>query len=247
MAQAIRHLTVERGIDPRGCALIAFGGAGPLHGAHVADLLGIRSVVIPPSPGLLSALGVLSAPPAISLSAPVYRSIGKLKVSTIEAEIARLIDRARRQYYSENHMSPTKVTLFAELRYLGQPGGLKVRFRDGLWSKQIVSRFHSLHQRTYGFKPPSGEVELMSLIAICTGRTKRLPAGKPDVGSSTPRQGTSGFISRESLELGGVVTGPVVITQYDSTTYVPPSWIATSARDGNLFLTRGDSARRAAE
>jgi N-methylhydantoinase A len=240
MAQAIRHVTMERGIDPRRSALIAFGGAGPLHGAKVAELLGISEVLIPESPGLFSALGVLTAAPSVTLSAPVYQLTPELRPKKLNRTITGLVREARAHYLSENQEEPARVTLSAELRYMGQPEGLMVRCRGGIWQPSILADFERDHRRLYGFNPPVAEIELMNFSVVCAGRLRPLPKVEVSKSLSTPADSRSGIVDRISLEVGRRRRGPLVITQYDSTTYVPSGWTVSLLEDGTLVLAKPD-------
>ena len=165
MTNAIRLLTIERGIDPRGFVLVAFGGAGPLHAAAIAAKLGIRRVVVPPHPGLCSAFGAALA----RLRVERVRTLGLRHSEVDEAELAAhfraMLEEGRREIEAEGLRDAARERLGLSMRYAQQNYEQDVgyRFADGL--SAAVNRFHRRHEEFFGYQFPDYPVELVHLKA----------------------------------------------------------------------------------
>ena len=165
MTNAIRLLTIERGIDPRDFVLVAFGGAGPLHAAAIAAKLGIRRVVVPPHPGLCSAFGAALA----RLRVERVRTLGLRHSEVDEAELAArfrtLLEEGRREIEAEGLRGAARERLGLSMRYAQQnyEQDVEYRFADGL--PAAVARFHRRHEEFFGYQFPDQPVELVHLKA----------------------------------------------------------------------------------
>jgi N-methylhydantoinase A/oxoprolinase/acetone carboxylase beta subunit len=157
MVRALRVMTVERGVDPRALALLAFGGAGPLHAAAIADELGMRKILVPRASGVLSALGLAAA----DRRADAQRTV--LGDGDREAGVDALRDEVRATLGGE-----PELEVAWDLRYHGQSHELTVR---GAERADLRERFEDLHEERYGHRDPDGEVELVTVRV-----TGRLPA-----------------------------------------------------------------------
>jgi len=177
MERAIRAISVERGDDPRECALVAFGGAGPLHAAYLAGALGMRAVLVPRYPGVLSALGMLAADVTRDSSRALLVTLDTLDAATLTAQIGALADEALTALAADGE-GPQRCRIEAvlDLRYAGQShelttpvGGWTVG--DGAWMVDasadllatIAERFHTLHERRYGHAMRGRPVEAVTL------------------------------------------------------------------------------------
>jgi N-methylhydantoinase A len=224
MERAIRGVSVERGEDPRDFPLVAFGGGGGLHACEIAHELGVRTVIVPRLAGALSALGMLLADRTRDYSA------GALGVSDYEARFRRLEKQARKD------VRGAELERFADIRYAGQSYELTVA-----WGGD----FHKEHQRVYGYSDSRRATETVTLrvravvkVAKPSLKTPRQPAsGKP-----APRRVWTGgrwrnimTSSRESLA-AQTTKGPLLITDYGSTTLVPAGWSVTHDHAGSLVL-----------
>lgn len=264
MANAIRSRTIQRGIDPRAFSLVAMGGAGPLQGAEVAAMLDLPEVIVPPNPGITSALGLLVA----DLKYDVIRTqfqvsdvadLGRFTVDfkAMEAELVKRL--------TEDGLSPDAVTLAraADLRYLGQGYELRVLFDLGEITPDsldaVWQRFHQAHAAEYGRAFPDSPIEVVNLRLTAIGQSTKvdLPAYKG--GSSLEeafvqsreavfRQDgklqnfETAVYRRHLLPLGVTVQGPLILLQTDSTTVVPPNASAIVHPTGCVIIAMEDHA-----
>lgn len=242
MVGAVRVVSVERGHDPRDFALVPFGGAGPLHGCALAELLGIRTVVVPPSPGVLCAQGLLAA----DLKAEFSRSLHDPTPEVVEAGYAALEAQAAGWFAEEEVPAARRETRrVALMRYAGQGGELAVPWPGDM--DGAARGFAAQHKALYGFDLPEGTVELVTLRLEGTGQlsgsiTATLQAG----GGAVPMGrhavhfagGTqeAALYDRASLGAGDSFAGPAIVTQLDATTLVPPGWGARMDASGALVL-----------
>jgi N-methylhydantoinase A len=245
MVGAVRIVSVERGHDPRDFTLVAFGGAGPLHGCSLAALLGITRVLIPPAPGVLCADGLLAA----DLKAEFSRTLPKAGPAEIEA--ARKIF-AELTAQADDWLSAEKVATedrrqskVAMLRYRGQGGEVAVPWVDS--KDGIESAFGAAHKGLYGFTLDS-PVELVTLRVEATGRMPEPP--RPTLGKGTgarmrgqfPVHFDSGvaqvpLFERASLGAGDTIEGPAIVSQLDATTLVLPGWSGEVHPSGAILLS----------
>ena len=232
MARAVRLVTVERGLDPGEFALFAFGGAGPQHAAELAEELGIYTVVIPPEPGVFTALGMLFADGKFEARASYPRDL---------EEGFRSLEEALSVH------NPTYYVRLADVRYVGQGWELVVPVGRPADEEQIRKTFEERHRATYGFnldKPI--EVVTIRVFAIVTRRKPKLR--EPPVGGEPKpvsfRKAYFGewvetpVYRRENLPRGFKADGPVVIEERHSVTVVPPRWRVEVGKMGVLELRR---------
>lgn len=241
MESALRRVSVERGIDPRTCALLAFGGAGPLHACALAESLGISRVLIPAAPGALSALGILDADIRREFSRTVMLAPGSAEI----AEHFRELESEARAAFAAENLKPV-LKLSADLRYRGQGYELRVD-----WSAGTISRFHQMHQRTYGYADLARAVEIVTLRVQAIVRT---PKPRTMRARSASRSSRAAYISthrifeggtwrnsvlydRDRLTSGNRIDGPAVITELSATTFVPTDWRCSVDALNNLVLS----------
>lgn len=256
MERAIRRISVERGHDPRRFTLVAFGGGGPLHACELAQQLQIPRVLIPAVPGVLSALGMLVASPAKDYSRTAIRPLTAGDKTDFEEWLQTLYEplerRAMMEMTAEGH-TPESVLLTHTLdcRYLGQSHELSVSYTLGDNGGSIMSAFHAVHERRYGYARREATVELVTLrlTAVVPATLPSLPRRSP--GAATADAALVGekrvwfgndFVAiklyeRGRLEPGHHLSGPAVVFQYDTTTLLPPDWQAAVDRRDNLILT----------
>jgi N-methylhydantoinase A len=230
MERAIRAVSVERGEDPREFPLVAFGGCGGLHACEIADELGVTTVIVPRLAGALSALGMLLADRTRDYS------VGALGVSDYETRFRKLEKQAKKD------VPRATLERFADVRYTGQSYELTIPFNGN---------FHKEHQRIYGYSDPKRATQLVTLRVRATVRVE-----KPSLrarGADDRTMSSAGETRRIWIEgrwraiaaspreaLGGrAVRGPALITDYGSTTLVPPGWSMRQDRAGSLILRRG--------
>jgi N-methylhydantoinase A len=238
---------VERGHDPRDFTLVPFGGAGPLHGCALAELLGISRVMIPLAPGVLCADGLLAA----NLKAEFSRTLpaaGPVDIAGAELVFAELEQQAAAWFVAEEVAADAQVlTRVALMRYHGQGGEIPVPWTAKPGS--IEAEFAAAHQALYGFVLGSG-VEIVTLRVEATGLMQEpqqevLAAGHGAVPQSAhPVHFASGTVEvpvydRDILGAGDRFTGPAIVTQLDATTVVPAGWRGEVHVSGAILLTAG--------
>lgn len=239
MADAVRLVSIRRGLDPRDFALVAFGGAGGLHGAEVARELGIPTVIVPPSPGVTSALGCLLVDIKHDLSVMFSCLAHEADLERFERSFQELERDARRRLDHEGVGADEAVLQRnASMRYAGQWRSLVVPCGSGPDAlAEAVERFHEQHEREFAFRRDDTPVEIYQLGLQAVGVTPK-PAVEPlavtdrpaPVPSSTrqvwfPGTGwtATGVHRRDELAAGTRIPGPAVVEQLDSTTVVPPN------------------------
>ncbi len=238
MADAVRLVSIRRGYDPRDFALLAFGGAGALHGADVARELGIPTVVVPPSPGVTSAMGCLLVDIQHDL-AQMYTGLASAadEEGIEEAFVALETEAAARLRHEgvadENAMLQRKISM----RYSGQWRSLQVPMGSGPGALQrAVRTFHEQYEREFSFRQDDAPVEVYQLHLAAVGKTPK-PAFRPaevvrqEPGEPVERRpvyfGGAGWLDtpvydRDALAAGTAFSGPAIVGQLDSTTVVPP-------------------------
>jgi len=243
MEGALRVMSVERGHDPAGFTLVAFGGAAGLHAIELADRLGIPRVMVPPDPGVLSALGMLVSPVRKDVARSVMLRRGHADTDRVEAILMELENVARAAMTAEG-IEPNDVSMErrADVRYAGQSFELTVP-ADG-W----VDAFHRGHAERYGFHRPDAGVELVTLRVHATGPAAALPA-RPELrpipalpGGQTVRYRGDDLqcpaVARAALEAGATVRGPAIIHEYSATFWLAPGWHADVLENGSLSAVR---------
>lgn len=250
MAQAVRLVSTARGIDPTGFTLAAYGGGGPLHAAAVAEEIGMSSVLVPWSPGLTSAFGLLVADLTIDL---VQTAIHPLSDATLDpARVASLAARCE-EAAAEHGLDPGqhRVELGVDLRYAGQAFEITVWGDTGARSgDELRAAFEALHRQRYGYAREQLAVEAVNyrarLVEPVAGGVAT-PAPPASAEGIEPQQGeifldgaahAASFLARETLPAGFVQQGPAIIEESTSTTVVPPGWTARVLESGDLLLER---------
>ena len=263
MARAIRTVSVGRGHDPRRFALVAFGGAGPLHACRLAELLEIPMVVVPPRPGVLSTWGLLDT----DIRATFVRTVGTAQrhiadgaasLPTLEAAWTDLEAQAR--VWLDGEQVPREQMRFeraADLRYEHQSFELTCPLGEGMVTHErlsaLVSTFHAEHRRLYTYDLPNAPIELVTLRVTAIGSLPKRAAPKslaPGGGEGRVRGSNRmvcfrgrGFIDtpvypRDNLTPGMTFDGPAIIEQSDSTPLVAPGFRARVDEAHNLLLER---------
>ena len=258
MANAIRLVSTERGHDPRRYALVAYGGAGPLHAASVAEDLNIRRVLIPPYPGLVSAYGLLVGDFQRDFARTSIRRLKNTTGEEIATEFTELeaIAAAETEEYGID-FGQAQVNRGLDMRYVGQGFELTVPVDMAHMSsvgglEQLARQFHELHRTRYGHATPGEPVELVTYRLSVTVAYPKPVGLRPVVGDERPthvqdihidgKPADCTFLWRAGLDPGAEWTGPLVIEEPTATTFVPPSWRMRVDSHGNLILTyEGDT------
>jgi len=242
MLGALRLMTVERGIDPRGFALLPFGGAGPLHAAALAGELGIERILCPRASGVLCALGLAAAAPRRDVSRTVMLHGGSLTAARVGEERDALIAEALRGLGGE----PARCRVSHELRYRGQSFELAVEQSRSADTGVLREAFARAHEKRYGYRDDSAEVELVNMRVSLWGSS---PALRPLAsGAGAPLPGTRSIVfdgvaleaavHSGELPAGTALSGPALCALPEATLLVPPGWSGEVDEHGTIRLHR---------
>jgi len=258
MVRVVRAVSSERGRDPRGFRLVAFGGNGPVHAALVAAELAMRQVIVPPAPGLFSAFGLLGAELTHHFSRTVLQPTHSVRAEDLERVFVDLEVTARQTLGAEGYMDGAcSLERSVDARYVGQSFELRLPLDGGsLTSPQlraIEDRFGAEHQRTYGHRADDDPIELVTLRVAATGQgdssrqVRSLePVHSPVVAPTRrhayfgPRYGHLDTLVLARAHLDTTARqGPLIVEEYDATTIVPPGCAAWRDHDNNLVIDTG--------
>ena len=243
MTRALRIMSVQRGIDPAGLALACFGGAGGLHVCALAESLGMKKALVPVHAGVLSALGMLVAPRARYLSHTMNKLLGKVDDNAIQQEIDKLADQGRIALTKEGiNAVDIEVLPSVDVRYRGQSYTINVNW---MGTDKTSNVFHERHEKLYGHRIDQ-VVELVTLRVKVQGPSPQVVNLNPTAGNSTVeiKKVTLAGIKekvpvypRDILINENIVTGPALITETVSTTYIAPGWKCQLHSSGSLLLS----------
>jgi len=254
MAGALRLVSVQRGHDPREFALVAYGGAGPLHANAVAEVMGSFPVLVPPAPGLLCAIGDLVADFRDEFAQTYIRVLGDADADEVGTILESLGERARAWLETEGIDDDARsITYTADMRYHRQGYEIPVTIepdeaRVGL--EGLEERFNVLHEQLYGFRMPGTACEIVNLRAIGSGAVPKpeLPVGEPggaDASAAVAEEHEIVFkgerlptkiYDRAKLAPGHRFDGPAIVTEFDSTTVVLPGYAAEVDVNFNILI-----------
>lgn len=252
MERALRVISVERGHDPAGFALVAFGGAGALHAARLAGRLGCSGALIPPGPGLLSAYGILTAPLSREVSRTLLCTTAESSTPDRVVEVlASLTAAASRALIAEGaDPAHLEVELHVDARYRGQSFELRIP-ADGT-SARWIEDFHTAHERRYGYRRDDAPVEVVTVRAAATAPGPPIEPETLPPHETAPR--TTSYpvwydgerlsavgVWRSDLGAGAHIEGPALMLDYSATTWVPPRWTLTIDRWGVAHLAPAEA------
>jgi N-methylhydantoinase A len=260
MANAVRHVTLERGLDPRDFTLVAYGGGGPLHAASVAKELSIRTIIIPYAPGHFSALGMLMADLRRDYVQTLFARMDELELFELEDQFKNLEAEGRRVL--EESGIPTDRIVFeraADMRYVGQEHAVAVRLPANVGDEraraEIKRLFDDAHEQRYSHSAPEESADIVSLRISAIGRLGKPQLAKIPQGEAAPPKaalcGTRSVIfegsgsleaavfDRTQLLQGNVIHGPSIIEEMASTTVVEPGDTVTVNAFGHLVMQLG--------
>ncbi len=241
MFGALRVISVEKGLDPREFALVAFGGAGPMHACALAEELGMQTVLIPKASGVLSALGLAVSDLRRDYVTPLLSSLDDTKTSRLEDAFEEMESTAA------DHLDSPEFHRRADLRYGGQSFELMVNADD---LDELKERFHTAHERRYGYRMEEELVELVNLRLTAT-----VPVEKPELQEPEPEgDAETGHrdanfdgewqevpvLIRDRMGAGSEVEGPAVVEFAESTCVVRPDWQGVVDEVGNLILEKSN-------
>ncbi len=255
MIRAIKSVTTFRGRDPRDFTLMAFGGSGPVHAALIARSLGIRQIIVPGSPGVFSALGLLEALPEYGFSRTLIADPAQVSADVIIDAFDQLESSSLERLKDEalNEAITGSWSRTADLRYRGQAYELTVTADTGPNDDllgMIVERFHQEHERTYGRRASDEPVDLITIRSTYRIDAERIVPESVNIPQEQqqPRQAYFGreqgwmltpVITREELTRS-FRSGPLIVEEYDSTTLIPPGTDARIDEQGNITMINTD-------
>jgi N-methylhydantoinase A len=260
MEQALRRVSVERGFDPRRFTLLPFGGAGPLHACELADALGVRQILVPPFPGVLSAYGMLVADVVHDAAQTILEPASALiedaeSLAILYAKLARQVQSVLAQ---EGFAEP-QLEAALDLRYRGQSYELTVPLDLPITSECVamaVAAFHKAHAQRYGYAMSSEPVTVVTLRVAGRGSGAHPQLPRQPFGGENPAVAQVGvraiwfssagatqspMYDRARLQAGNRLAGPALVLQYDATVVIMPGWVGRVDAFSNLWLERGEA------
>ncbi|WP_329069508.1 hydantoinase/oxoprolinase family protein [Streptomyces sp. NBC_01429] len=253
MAVELQKTLAGRGLDPAEFTLVPFGGAGPTHAAVLAEEVGIREIVVPPTAATFCALGAVGADLRRDFARSLRRELDGASVAALDAVLAGLEEQARDWLAGQGPAAgAAELTLAADMSYRGQAYELRVPLPAPLTQDALREAFHTEHERLYGFRDTDAAISLgTARLAISSAGPEIVPAAVPVTARTEPPvptghrtvllagdRVTAEVHRRDALRPGQTLTGPAVVEQDDTTVLVPPEWTAGVDPLGNLRLTR---------
>jgi len=250
MANAVRLLSISRGYDPRDFALVAFGGAGALHGAAIAKELSIPTVIIPPNPGVTSALGCLLVNIQHDFSESFMASAAETKPVDIETAFGRLEAMAsERLTYEGVAAKDIVLQRNVEMMYQGQWRSLAVPAPANVSDIDVlIDGFHTEHEREFNYRRDDAPVSIFRVALTATGMVPKAKLQTHDVKKNTPTTDNTREVwfegkafmamvfERDNLAAGAMFVGPAIVEQFDSTTVIPPATTAEVDTYMNIII-----------
>jgi N-methylhydantoinase A len=239
MARAVRVMTVERGIDPRELALLAFGGAGPLHAAAVAEELGMTRVLVPRASGVLSAVGLIASERRRDLVESVLLSGDAFTREAVAEAVERLGARGREELGEPG----AEVRAEYDLRYAGQAFELTIPGDPAPEPEELRRAFDAAHEERYGYCDPEASLELVTIrVAAAMPAVELPPEPRGDRPEHGRRRATFDGEQVEAAVLKGppveALDGPAIVELAEATLVVPPGWRCGTAEDGTVEMER---------
>lgn len=256
MANQIKLISVDRGLDPREFVLIPFGGAGPVHASACARLLGIERVLIPPHPGLSSAFGALAANWRVDRVWTIFGRSSNLNVGAIADRLDQLTESAVRELRDDGFTGEPLILRSVDMRYAGQNYEREVSLPPGPFTAAsadaMIARFSRAHDEFYGFSLEGEPVEFVNLRVSAIGLSELGSARQAPTGDASGEPVAirpvafrgMGYVEtpvyrRQSLPAGLTIEGPAIVEETDSTTVVHPGDRLTARADGLLEILIG--------
>jgi N-methylhydantoinase A len=255
MARGVKYVTTEQGIDVKDFSLIAFGGAAPVQVVDLAEIVGLTEIIIPPSPGVLSAFGFLVADLAHNYVKTSYSLCSETGWDEVEKIYSTLEERGKTQLERDNiPVKDMRIIKSLDMRYIGQSHELNVSVTGIEDIEKALLRFHEVHERYYGYSMTKEEVAIVNYRLVALGVRSKPEMKSFDKLSEDTSQaikgerrvhfGEEGWVKcrvydRELLRYGNVVRGPCIVEEWDTTTVVNNGYSGSIDNYGNIILTRG--------
>jgi N-methylhydantoinase A len=245
MVRALRVVTVQRGVDPRGYALLAFGGAGPLHAAAIADELGITTILCPRASGVLAALGLVVSPRRRDVQQSVFLTGEDLKADAIAQVTSGLGEQAQAALGEAGTDAVLHATY--ELRYRGQAFELPIRAGVEASPDALREAFEAEHRDRYGYSDSEQELELVTVRVTATTPAAEVPLTADGTDATPRRTQRTAVLDGEELQIevvsavpeqGTALSGPAVIELPESTLLIPHGWSGEVMDTGTIRLER---------
>jgi N-methylhydantoinase A/oxoprolinase/acetone carboxylase beta subunit len=274
MVDAIEQASVRKGFDPREFVLVAEGGGGPLFAPEIAPEVGVKNVLVPSYPGITAALGLLTTDMVYEYAATSYAMASALYADAaarkaLSKQFKKLEAEARAQFKHDG-IKAMRIEHIAEARYEGQGYELRIDVGSGAidaaWIDAMKAGFHDIHEREYSRRFEDADVQIANVRVRAVGLMPGLDAPQVRKGKAAPPAGAlkltatawfrvggklkkvkTAFYERTDLVAGNVIEGPAIITQFDSTTVVPPGFSCKVDPVGNLVVTYSKAVQQAAE
>ncbi len=262
MVQSIEENSVRKGFDPREFALVAEGGAGPLFAATIAAEVGTPTVLVPPYPGITSAMGLLATDMVYEYVTTKYQRASQLDRASFQASFEELEAQARQQL-EEDGVPDDRMIIqrVCDCRYLGQGYELRLDAPSGdiddAWVEKLSADFHDAHEREYTRRFDDVDIELPNIRVRGIGLMPELTVPEADKGDGDAQRAVhheaeawfrvsgelvrlpTSYYDRSNLRAGDRIEGPGIINQYDTTTVLPPGFSAEIDRFGNIVMAVG--------
>lgn len=255
MADAIRQLTVRKGIDPREFVLVAFGGAGPMHACLTAEELGITTILVPEVPGTFSAWGMLQSDIRQDSARTLKCNLDKVSVAEIREIFDEMKDETSVRLAKQNiQKEKAQFLKYADMRYLGQEYTVRVGLEadkiDEKALRVLKESFHDLHHQIYGHSNPVGEVEIVNLRLVGIGRLDKIMKQKAEKVTKAPefykivkaifygKEYDTKIYKRRVLTYGHKIIGPAIIEELTATTVIPPTYEVTIDEYKNILIKK---------
>jgi N-methylhydantoinase A/oxoprolinase/acetone carboxylase beta subunit len=256
MEKAIRVISIERGIDPRNFALFSFGGAGGMHAAEISIHLKMNKIIVPKNAGVLSALGLLLADSIKDYSKSILKKAEELTEKELERHFASLKEESLKDMREDGfELKDIFFYPFLDLRYLGQSYEITIPYRKSSQNREalpFVSDFHKAHQKLYAYHHTQSSIEIVNLRLKALGKSQKISINKFPQKAKDPEKAylkkqpiyytgkkhSASVYERPLLEPGNEIYGPALILDYESTTFLPPSFKLTVDGFLNLIIQK---------
>ncbi len=250
MEKAIRVISIERGFDPRAFSLFSFGGAGGMHAAEIASHLQIARIIVPKNAGVLSALGLLLADSIKDYSQSILNTAQKTTKDELDSLFNNLHKKSLKEMKEEGFTQErVKILPFLDLRYLGQSYEITIPYRNN-----FVSDFHKAHQKIYSYHHPQRAVEIVNIRVKAVGLSKKINLKRLPKGDAKPQRALlkkqnlyyegkkylAPVFKRSLLLPGDKVSGPALVVDRESTTFLPASFNLEVDGFLNLIIQKGN-------